>query len=54
MIGGLRTTHRWIWLLLALLLPGLLVLAVRARGEHPLQELPAALAPHALPSDGGR
>lgn len=54
MIGGLRTAHRWIWLLLALLLPALLMLAIRAREEPPLQELPAALAPHALPSDGGR
>ncbi|MDQ1349363.1 MAG: hypothetical protein QG573_2742 [Acidobacteriota bacterium] len=51
MIGGLRTAHRWIWLLLALLLPWLLVMAVRARQELPLQQLPAALAPAAQPSD---
>lgn len=51
MISSLRTAHRWIWLLLALLLPWLFVLAARARQELPLQKLPAALAPAAQPSD---
>ncbi len=51
MIGGLRTAHRWIWLALAILLPTLLFLAVHARTALPLQELPSALAPAALPSD---
>lgn len=51
MIGGLRATHRWIWLALAVLLPVLLFLAVRARTSLALQELPAALAPAAQPSD---
>lgn len=51
MIGGLRSAHRWIWLALAILLPALLILAVRARTSLPLQELPPALAPAALPSD---
>lgn len=51
MIGGLRSAHRWIWLALALLLPALLFLAVRARTALPVQELPSALAPAALPSD---
>ena len=51
MIRGLRTTHRWIWLALAILLPALLFLAVRARTALPLQELPPALAPAAQASD---
>ena len=51
MIGGLRMAHRWIWLALALLLPALLFFAMRARTVLPLQELPAALAPAAQPSD---
>ena len=51
MIGGLRSAHRWIWLALAILLPALLFLAVRARTAPPLQELPAVLAPAAQPSD---
>lgn len=51
MISRLRTTHRWIWLALAIFLPALLFLAMRARTETPLQELPAALAPAAQPSD---
>ncbi len=51
MIGGLRSAHRWIWLALAILLPALLFLAVRARTTLPLQELPPALAPAAQPSD---
>ncbi len=51
MIGGLRSAHRWIWLALAILLPALLFLAVRARTAPPVQELPSALAPAALPSD---
>lgn len=51
MIGHLRSAHRWIWLALAILLPALLVFAMRARTEPPLQELPPALAPAALPSD---
>ena len=51
MIRALRTAHRWIWLLLAILLPMLLVLALRARQPMPLQDLPAALAPSAQPSD---
>lgn len=51
MIRGLRTTHRWIWLALAILLPALLFFAVRARKAPPVQDLPAALAPAAQPSD---
>ena len=51
MIGSLRTTHRWIWLALAVLLPALLFFAMRARTALPLQELPPALAPAAQPSD---
>lgn len=51
MIGRLRSAHRWIWLALAILLPALLFLAVRARTAPPLQELPPALAPAAQPSD---
>lgn len=51
MIGRLRTTHRWIWLALAILLPALLFFAVRARTTLSLQELPPALAPAAQPSD---
>lgn len=51
MIGSLRATHRWIWLALAILLPALLFLAVRARTALPLHELPAALAPAAQASD---
>lgn len=51
MIRGLRTAHRWIWLLLALLLPMLLMMALRARQSVPRQELPAALAPEAQPAD---
>ncbi len=51
MIGRLRSAHRWIWLALAILLPALLFLAVRARTSLPLQELPAALAPAAQASD---
>lgn len=51
MIGGLRTAHRWIWLVLAILLPVLLVLALRARSLPPLETLPAALAPEAQRSD---
>lgn len=54
MIGGLRKTHRWIWLALAILLPALLVIAVRARTSLPVQELPAVLAPDAQPSDSAR
>jgi hypothetical protein len=54
MIAGLRSAHRWIWLLLALLLPLLMVLAVRARTTLPLEELPPALAPAAEPSDDAR
>ena len=51
MIGGLRTTHRWIWLALAILLPALLFFAIRARTVLPMQELPPALAPAAQSSD---
>ncbi|MEO8195664.1 MAG: hypothetical protein ABI689_02965 [Thermoanaerobaculia bacterium] len=54
MIRRLRTAHRWIWLLLALLLPVLLVVALRARQPLPLQELPAALAPDAQPADDAK
>ena len=53
MIGGLRSAHRWIWLALAMLLPALIFFAVRARTALPVQELPAALAPAAQPSDDG-
>ena len=51
MIAGLRSAHRWIWLLLALLLPALVVLALRARSAPPLELLPATLEPAAEPSD---
>lgn len=51
MIGGLRSTHRWIWLALAVLLPALLFFAVRARTAMPVESLPSALAPAAQPSD---
>lgn len=51
MIGSLRSTHRWIWLALAILLPALLFFAVRARTALPLQELPPTLAPAAQASD---
>ncbi|MEO7795654.1 MAG: hypothetical protein ABIV06_12865 [Thermoanaerobaculia bacterium] len=54
MIRPLRTFHRWIWILLALLLPVLLLAAWRARqplSPTPLQDLPAALAPDAQPAD---
>ncbi len=54
MIGGLRRAHRWIWLALAILLPALLVLAVRARIALPVQELPAVLAPDAQSADDAR
>jgi hypothetical protein len=51
MIGGQRTTHRWIWLALAVLLPALLFFAVRARTVPPVQEIPPTLAPAAQASD---
>ncbi|MBP7586865.1 MAG: hypothetical protein KBA72_02865 [Thermoanaerobaculia bacterium] len=51
MIARFRSTHRWIWLALAILLPTLLFFAVRARTALPIQELPPALAPAAQPSD---
>lgn len=54
MIGGLRRAHRWIWLALALVLPLLLVFALRARRALPLEALPPALATEALPADDAR
>ena len=51
MIRALRARHRAIWLLLALLLPLLLLAAVRARHAPAVQELPAAIVPHAVPAD---
>jgi hypothetical protein len=51
MIAGLRAAHRWIWLLLALLLPALVVLALRARSAPPLEQISPALEPAAQPSD---
>ena len=41
---GRRRAHRAIWFLLALGLPLLLLLALRARHEPPATELPAQLA----------
>ncbi len=54
MIGGLRRAHRWIWLALALLLPAIFVLALRARTAPPLEVLSPALAPAAMPADDAR
>jgi len=54
LIRGLRTAHRWIWLLLALLLPVFFLLALQARQERPLQELQPVLAPAAQPADDTR
>lgn len=51
MIRTLRGRHQAIWLALALLLPLLLVAALRARRERPTQPLPAELAPYAVPAD---
>jgi hypothetical protein len=36
MIRSLRTTHRAIWIVLAILLPLILALALRARHERPV------------------
>jgi hypothetical protein len=54
MIAELRSAHRWIWLLLALLLPLLVVMALRARTTLPIEDLPPALAPAAEPADDAR
>lgn len=43
MIAPLRTAHRWIWTLLALLLPALLYAALSARVEPADGGLPAEL-----------
>ena len=51
MIRALRRRHRAIWVALAIVLPLLLWAALRARRPAALQELPAALAPHAAPAD---
>jgi hypothetical protein len=50
-IRALRRRHLALWIALAILLPVLFVCALRARRETPLQELPAALAPQAVPAD---
>jgi hypothetical protein len=50
-IRTLRRRHLAIWLALAILLPVLLVAALRARHAIPTQELPAALSPAAVPAD---
>jgi hypothetical protein len=50
-IRALRRRHLALWLALAILLPVLFVCALRARREPPLQDLPAALAPQAVPAD---
>jgi hypothetical protein len=46
---GRRRAHRVIWLLLALGLPLLLLLALRARHEPPATDLPAQLAAPGAP-----
>ncbi|MDA8016039.1 MAG: hypothetical protein MPN21_01225 [Thermoanaerobaculia bacterium] len=47
MIRSLRTTHRWLWTLLALLLPALLWAALTARVEPVADGLPPELAEQA-------
>jgi hypothetical protein len=51
LIRALRRRHLAIWIALALLLPILLITAIRARRTLPLQELPASLVPDSLPAD---
>jgi hypothetical protein len=51
MIRALRRRHLAIWVALAILLPVLLVVALRARRDPPASELPEALAPYAVPAD---
>lgn len=51
MIAGLRRAHRWIWLVLALLLPALVALALHARSEPPLEQISPLLESEAHPSD---
>ncbi len=43
MIRGLRGAHRWIWTLLALLLPAFLALALASRHPRTAAPLPPAL-----------
>jgi hypothetical protein len=50
-IRRLRRRHLAIWVALALLLPLLLVAALRARRPVPVVPLPDALAPYAAPAD---
>lgn len=53
MIRPLRTAHRWVWTLLALLLPLLLWAALSARVDAPRDGLPKDLTERAaeLPID---
>ena len=51
MIRSLRRRHLAIWFVLALLLPLLLVAALRARRDRPAGELPPELAPYSAPAD---
>lgn len=51
MIRVLRRRHFALWLAFAILLPLLLVVALRARRSVPVEPLPAALAPDAVPAD---
>jgi hypothetical protein len=50
-IHRLRRRHFAIWVALAILLPFLLVAALRARRAPPIVPIPDALAPYATPAD---
>jgi hypothetical protein len=51
MIRALRRRHFAVWIALAVLLPLLVLAAIRARRETAPRPLPDALAPHAVPAD---
>jgi hypothetical protein len=50
-IRRLRRRHFAIWVTLAILLPLLLIAALRARRSAPVGPIPEALAPYAVPAD---
>jgi hypothetical protein len=52
MIAPLRTAHRWIWTLLALLLPALLYAALSARTQPTGDGMPADLTARAAELPG--